>query len=207
MASGCSFTSASQFDILFSLEQDDHAAINSTFTTALVANPSFENGFSFWGKGGGESVTIMSGGASDGSQYARIYGKNGYIFQTVRVTDPGDMRGRVNYKKYWSSSTGTVWYGLYARKVNYNSGSSACQWVHNWDLNNPTYPNGTTFVFEKGVTLTPTNSWQWLPETASWTEGDPWEGVDIRQYLYNYMTHTGGSTYVRIDNMRARHLP
>jgi hypothetical protein len=190
---------------LVSPEQDDYAAISSALSTALHANPSFENSSTFWGKGGGASLAIISGGASDGSKYARVYGSSAYIYQTVRVTDPGDMRGRVNYKKYYGSSSGTIWYGLYARKIDYPQ-SGCTGFVNDWNLNSPSFPNGTSYVYERGSTFTPTSSWKWS-ETAAWTEGDPWEGVDVRQYLYNYMNNLGQPTYVRIDNMRTRHLP
>lgn len=194
------------------LEQDDWEALGSRNSPwSLLANESFEYnpvGSRWpWGLAGGESMTILTGGAAVGSDYARTYGYAGAIYQTARVEDPGDMRGAYRAKKYYSTSSGFVWGGIYARRIDYDTGSCDDDAVHHWDLSDPQFDWGTNFVYRTGTNyLYPTTSWQQI-ETPSWTEVDGWEGVDVRFYVYNFMTDEGSSTYVRLDDARVRHLP
>lgn len=186
------------------LAQDDYASLAARFTDNGHANASFENGLSFWGTGGGGSATPQYG-VWDGYYYARLLGYGGYLFQTVRITDPADLTARVNYKKYYGLSSGTIYLAMYARKQSYPSNPPAyCQYLNGWDLNQPLYPEGSDFIFRKGVTVTPSASWQ-LADTAEWTAVDDWQAVDVRIYVYNYMTLEGETTYVSIDHTRARH--
>ncbi|WKZ83110.1 MAG: hypothetical protein QY307_02335 [Acidimicrobiia bacterium] len=186
------------------LEQDDYANLASHFGDNAHANASFENGFSFWGSGGGASVTAVSSGGTDGPRYARVFGYGGYIYQTVRITDPpSSLTARVNYKRYFSTSSGTIYLAMYGRQVSYGSEPEGCSYHNGWNLNAPQFPNGTSFVFQKGLTVTPGTSWTYST-TSSWTSVGSWQGADVRIYVYNYMTMAGNPTYVSIDHTRTR---
>ena len=207
MTAGCGLDHAgATFATYRYLEQDDRATLAATFGDNAHANTSFESGLVDWGVGGGGQVTVPTSGGADGPRYALLGGaQGGYIFQTVRVTDPSTLTARVNHRKHSLSSSGTVVLSMYARRVSYPSGApSYCGYVNGWNLNTPTYPNGTAFVFKTGVTVTPTSSWTWST-TSNWTEVDSWQGVDVRIFVYNYMTVNGAPAEVRIDHVRARH--
>lgn len=186
------------------LEQDDYANLASLLGDNAHANASFENGITFWGSGGGASVTVMTSGGTDGPRYARVFGNGGYIFQTVRITEPpASLTARVNYKKYYSTSSGTIYLSMYGRRVSYGSEPEGCSYHNGWNMNEPQYPDGSSFVWQKGITVTPGTSWTYAT-TSAWTSIDTWQAADVRIFVYNYMTMAGDPTFVSIDHTRAR---
>lgn len=205
-------------DVLFSVQgslaQDDWANLEWMYSSKnnMNANSSFETGshFPFWGTSNGATASVQAGGASDGSYYLLLGGSTGgYIYQTIRVSDPADIKARVNFRKHSASSTGQVYYAMYVRRVDYPlvtncTAGSGVDFPNGWDLNQPNLINGTGFSLCQGLWVTPNTSWQW-PDTPACTTVDPWEGVDIQLRVYNYMELSGQGTEVRIDHARVRH--
>ncbi|NND01688.1 MAG: hypothetical protein HKN91_02780 [Acidimicrobiia bacterium] len=74
-----------------------------------------------------------------------------------------------------------------------------------WDLDNPTFPNGSALVLFDSITVTPTLSWQ-MAETDKWVENS-WEGVDVRIRVDNDLQGNGGNADLEVDWVRARHVP
>ncbi len=210
MTAGCALDEIGEtYDDQVGPEQDDYASLTTAFVSDYHANDSFERGSSrFWGKGGGASLAVYSGG-SDGSRYVRMYGYGGYMYQTVRIAAiPNNSRARMNHKKYYSSSSGTAWLALYSRQLDYSTDTeTACegmgQYHNNWNFVEDPVVN-QSFTYEKGVTVTPSTSWSYIDATTSiWSDASSWDGADVRVYVYNYMKSTsGGSTYLRIDRAR-----
>jgi hypothetical protein len=209
-------TCAVPYAVQDSLAQDDWASLQWRYTSQadLEANSSFETGsIAYWGTGGGATYSVYSGGASDGVYYVRLTGYAGYLYQTVRISDPLNMRARVNFKKWDTTSEGEVFYGIYARQVTYpNVTSGSCEagggvnfpgpWPW-WNLNEPQVSNPNYVYTGIGLWAYPTTSWQW-PDTPNWTDVNAWQGVDARVRIYNYMIYNGGPTSVRIDHARIR---
>jgi hypothetical protein len=208
MTGGC-YAGAS-FAAMISTEQDDWAGLSSLFTdtsgSSLIsahANQSFEHGFSFWGTTGSPAVVAHTSGGADGPGYVRFSGYGTAIYQTVRVVDANDFTGRVNFRRWNSTDGGTIVVELLTRRLDYGSAPSNCEFYNNWNLDSPSVIENWTVKGSK--TLSPSGSWAWedLPE---WTGGRSWEGIDVRIRVWSYMTTAaGGSTYIRIDNARARH--
>ena len=210
---GCAFPPGYDQADMRSLEQDDWAALEHMKTSGKYnghANTSFENSGNltrFWGKGSGSRFIDQSSGSSDGTYHVLLGGTAmpSYMYQTVRVEDPKKMKARVNYKKYFSSSSGQIFYGIYARKVNFPSNPGCASVFENgWDFNDPDVPN-LTFEYRVGTWRTPTTSWKW-PDTPRWNGVDSWQGVDARLYIFNYMVQGVDPTDVRIDHARIRHV-
>ncbi|VAW02709.1 hypothetical protein MNBD_ACTINO02-1182 [hydrothermal vent metagenome] len=208
MTAGCALDEIGKgFADTIGPEQDDYASLTATFETDYHANNGFERGSSlFWGKGGGASVAIKNGGVDGSAKYARLYGYGGYMYQTIRIADsPNSSRARINYRKYYSISSGTVWAGLYSRKLDYvNDTTTSCagtgQYHNGWNFVSPTVLTGWTY--EKGISRTPSSSWNY-GTSSLWSDASGWDGTDLRLYVYNYMKHEGSSTYVRLDRLRA----
>jgi len=210
MTAGCALTELGlTYDAMLGPQQDDEGSLTAVFFTDYDANDSFERGSAlYWGTGGGGSVTIYNGGVDGGAKYAQLNGYGGYMYQSIRLTDPPNTsRARINYKKTYSISTGTVLLTLYSRQLDYSVDTStdcagAGQYHNDWNF--IVDPTVTGWTYETGVSVTPTTSWQYVPGTTSaWTGASGWDGVDLRVYVYNYMLLEGGPTSVSLDRMRA----
>ena len=213
--SGCWISKSS---VMKSYEQDDTGSFAATYHDAdLHSNASFEDtgGWTrdIWGVGGGATLVNRTASSSPrGTHHGEIQ-NGGYIFQTMQVTDPGNMRAGMYAKKELSVATGSVILFLQAREVEYDtvtSGSCLGKWINDWNLDrNPDrHPNGTSFITYKSRFISPTTSWPgsaW--ETNSWTTVNDWDGVDVRVRVENNIEFDGGPMDVDVDHVRVRHDP
>jgi len=196
-----------------SLERDDGAAFLSIFDLDLHANAGWEDGGSWtsdlWKATGGASINNITGTGApgNGTHYGKL-GPGGNLRQRVRISDPGDAKGRVYHRKANSSDTGTISILIKARELDYDlTGPCTSGYLNNWDLDNPAFPNGTQMVTYDTKTVTPGNSWT-DSETTAFDEADGWDDVDLRIRVENNMSTPGvGPAYVHLDRLRARHLP
>ena len=121
--SGCQFFG--QLRDMKTFEQDDGGTFLATFDDLdLHANPSFEDQGAWtsdvWGVGGGATLVMRNNSSSGlGTWHAEIQ-DGGYIFQTMRVTDPHDIKAQFRYRKEASLDSGTATILLFGSELSYD---------------------------------------------------------------------------------------
>lgn len=207
------------------IAQDDSAGIQfqtnkSGSYGAATANPSFEEGTRWWGFQNVTYSKVYYSGGQDGSpNYLRFGGPSSStaIFSTARLTDSwydgdqigADIKGRANYKKAVSSSSGHLKVVAKWRHVDYpGSGADPVCQLAPASLNET--PSIGSFEFQVVKYCYPADSWGYcttsVGEVASSDSGGrkP-EGVDMRIVVYNRM-QIPGLGYVNVDVDRVRIL-
>ena len=204
------------------IAQDDSAAIQhyqnrSGHYGAATANPSFEEGWKWWGfrNSGNGHRWIRYGGQDNTRRYLRFRSANpadrSYIFSTTRMarmTSPtGSMAGskvkaRGNYRKVIRASTGTVLIQARVRAVEYSGGYDAkCQIVTG--ANDHPLLSGWVTLSTIGY---PASRWRYsttghytVPQSIG---GVDTKGIDVRVYLHNRMRFGGDYVSVDVDRVR-----
>lgn len=198
-------TCAVNFADADNLSQDDWSQMEYRYLgTNGQANTSYESGTTWWGVASGGTISLQSSGGADGPKHVLLGGYyGGELYQTTRITDPGTLRARVNTKKLDPASTGTVFYGIYARPIAYLQPTSCVsEFQSGWDLTEPSVLQ-LNFAYHVGKTVTPTTVWQW-PDTPAWSTTTA-QAYDVRLRVFNYMTLQGNPAQVRIDHARVWH--
>jgi len=204
--------------------QDDAAGIQYKTNPsgpygAVTANPSFEESYRWWGFSSNvNGKSIKTPGQDSSRHYLRFGGATSsqtYIYSTTRLsrmTNPlaGDMfnstyKGRANYKKATSSSSGSVLIQLRIRGVDYpgnNTYNAGCQIRNNVNQAGASLGSWVSL----SVYGYPSSGWNyrttpWYTAT-SYVNGTRTEGVDVRMYVFNRMTFGGGYVSVDVDRVR-----
>jgi len=210
------------------VSQDDSAGIQ--FQTnksgrygAATANPSFEEGFRWWGFQNVGSKQIFYSGGQDGSPNFLRFGGSGAntaIFSTTRITDSwydGDqigaiVKGRVNYKKAYSQSRGHVL--VVAKWAHVDFSGSGQNWNECQLL--PTNLNGSqstgSYEFQRTRYCYPGSGWGYCTTlygtvASSDSGGRKPEALQMRIVVYNRMTIGGDPVKVGIDRTRILVIP
>lgn len=180
---GCGISASAD---MLTFEQDDGASFAATFDAhdpGLHANSSFEDTAGWtvgiWKDGGGATLVegILDTSSPKGDRHAELQG-DGYMYQKVRVVDPGVTRVQLYSRKEDSIASGTISLLLKAREVQYGElvDGDFCygnRFINEWDLNGDVHaityvPSSGTFVTEKTKVITPTTSWV-LKSQGNWT--------------------------------------
>jgi len=205
------------------IAQDDSAGLQfqtnkSGSYGAATANPSFEEGTRWWGFQNVSSRSIRYGGQDGSVRYLRFSGPSSStaIYSTTRVSEitawDSDnsmwgtvVKGRANYKKWASASSGYVKVVQRIRAREYTGTGlydSGCQiWS---DSNQPAavglWVNVTKYCY-------PTTSWGYCTTghytVGSTIAGTPTESIDVRILVYNRMKLNGEYLGVDVDRVRA----
>ena len=193
---------------LKSIEQDDGGGVVGHEDSDLHANPSWEDNGTWtddiWGAGGGATLVNKNETGARGTRHAEIQ-DGGHIFQTMRVIDPGQIKGGGYFKKELSQATGTVTMLLQGYEIEYPAASGICtgQFPPNqYDLRFPDLQDNGTFITRKSLLFTPSTSWSSEKVTSEWSAPQNWEGVDVRIRLENNIAFDGADSDVRVDHLR-----
>lgn len=189
--------------------QDDHASLtNRRYSEDLHANSSFEDDEDFWYIST-SNYNYYSSGGLDGYGKIHIGDTGAYMFQTVRIFEPGCVKARINYKRPYSAAVvGTVKAKLNYRPINF-SGTEVCDTetkINNGCLNDADEgTGGFYYVGPETSWASGYTTWQTSKDTAT-LNLTSYEGSDVRIYVYNYtsMASGGGNATMAFDHTRAR---
>lgn len=212
------------------IAQDDSAAIQfqtnkSGSYGAATANSSFEEPTGsgaprWWGLQNVTSFDVRLGGQDGSARYLRFGGPSSStaVFSTTRISDitgPSSdnhvwgtvVKGRANYKKWISASTGHVKVVEKIRARDYPNGSgnwiSECQIFSNSNL----VPAAGAWVHLTKYCY-PSTSWGFCTTNSYFVQtsigGTRAEAIDARIVVYNRMMF--GGDYIGVDVDRVRSL-
>jgi hypothetical protein len=202
------------------LEQDGHAHENWLWSSLdnrqQNANVGFEQGFRFWGKTGGVTVTEYGSGGATGPGHIAWYSTNiyEYVYQTVRIINGDDTeldyRAKANAKAPGPNFNQTrAQVQLYRRSVDF--------------LNDPGNPNGCSYsdgivnpngavgvsgwiLMTQSAVVNIGTTWEAFNTTdpMEWVDPPTQEGYDFQVRLGGYAlnTSTGNFGGIRFDNVR-----